>query len=293
MGGLKFFAEDNLNTSYNLGLLWEPFNWVSFGGVYQSEADADLRGKYTMDYSQHMQNTINWLGSSPVTIVVASILGLPIHAPPEVSGNMSIKVVFPARAQFGIKLQPHPRVKFLVDAHWAQWSAWKSVEIVFDRDNELLRLAKLMGYTGGNRTMIMKNDFKDTWHFSYGLELNLIDPVTLRLGYEFRPTSISDNYFGPIPLGDMKLYSVGLGIDQPHPDRKFKGLFGLLEQLLKADKIDLEFTYMTSDYKVRFNQSKTFNSTNFTDIIYNPFAGLTYEEKTSTYIFAFHQTFFF
>jgi len=27
MGGLKFFAQDCLNTSYNLGFLWEPFKW--------------------------------------------------------------------------------------------------------------------------------------------------------------------------------------------------------------------------------------------------------------------------
>lgn len=112
---------------------------------------------------------------------------------------MSIEVVLPARAQFGIKLQPHRRIKFLADAHWAQWSAWESMKIVLDRDNELLRLGKLMGYTGGPRTLIMENHFKDTWHFSYGLELQPLDMLTLRLGYEDRPTSVSESYFGPLP----------------------------------------------------------------------------------------------
>ena len=293
MGSLKIFAEDNLNTSYNIGLLWEPFSWVSFGGVYQSETDAHLKGKYTLDYSQRMQNTINWLGSSPLTVITASILDLPIHCPAEVNGNMSINLVFPARAQFGIKFQPFRRIKFLVDAGWTQWSAWKSVEMVMDRDIELLRLARLMGYTGGSRTLRLENHFKDVWDFHYGLELQLLDPVTLRLGYQFVPTSVSDQYYGPLPLGDEMIYSVGIGIEQKHPDRKFKGLFGLLEQLLQPDRLDLQFTYMTSESKVRFNQSKNFNSTDFTDIIYSPFAGLEYENKITAYIFSFAQTFYF
>jgi len=293
MGGLKFFAEDNLNTSFNIGWLWEPVSWFSFGGVYQSETKADMQGKYTFDFTKRMQNTINWLGSSPTTIIAAAVLDLPTYCPPEVRGNMSIEVVLPARAQFGIKLQPHRRIKFLADAHWAQWSAWESMKIVLDRDNELLRLGKLMGYTGGPRTLIMENHFKDTWHFSYGLELQPLDMLTLRLGYEDRPTSVSESYFGPLPLGDMKLYSAGLGLALKPPDRKFKGLFGLLKQMLHPDKVDLGFTYMTSDYKVKFNQSKLFNSTNFTDIIYNPFAGLEYEQKITAYIVSLNMTFLF
>ncbi|HLZ20251.1 MAG TPA: outer membrane protein transport protein [Smithellaceae bacterium] len=284
IGGVKFFADDNLTTSFNAGLLWEPFEWLSFGAVYQSRSDADMKGKYTMTYGARMQNTVNWLGSSPTTIIMASILDLPTYCPPEVTGNMSLKVVFPARAQFGIKLQPHRRIKFLVDAHWAQWSSWESIEVKFDRDNELLRFAKLMGYTGGSRTLRMNNHFKDTWHFSYGLELEPFDFLTMRFGYEDRTTSISEDYFGPVPLGDMKLYSAGLGINLKPPNRTYKGLFGLAMQLLHPDKVDLGFTYMTSEYKVRFNQSKLFNSTDFTDVIYNPFAGLEYEEKTTAYI---------
>ena len=293
MGGLKFFGEDNLTTSYNTGFLWEPFNWFSLGGVYQSESSADMRGQYTFDYGKSFQNTINWLGSSPTLIVVGAMLDLPTSCPPEVRGNMTTKVIFPARAQFGMKLQPHRRIKFLMDAHWTQWSAWKSIDIVFDRDNELLRLARILGYQGGSRTLSMKNDFKDTWHFSYGLELQPLNNLTLRLGYEPRPTSISEEYFGPIPMGDMTLYSVGLSLDLKPPDRRYKGLFELMEQLLAPDKVDLGFTYMTSEYKVRFNQSKTFNSTNFTDIVYSPFAGMEYEMKATAYFLSLNMTFLF
>ncbi len=292
IGGLNFFAEDNLTTSFNIGVLWEPVSWLSLGAVYQSESKADMKGKYTMSYNQNMQNTINWLGSSPTTIIVAAMLDLPTYCPPEVHGNMSVGVVFPARAQLGIKLQPHRRIKFLVDAHWTQWSAWKSIDIVFDRDNELLRLVKLMGYTGGARTLRLQNNFRDIWHLSYGLEIQPFDFLTLRLGYEDRPSSVSEDYFGPIPMWDMKLYSAGLSLNMKPPKRTYKGLMELVMQLLHADKIDLGFMWMDSDYKVRFNQSKNFNSTNFTDIIYSPFAGLEYEQKTTAYFLSFMMTYF-
>jgi len=211
---------------------------VSFGGVYQSQANADMKGRYRFDYSPSMQKTVNWLGSSPLTIIIAAMLGLPTHVASEDDGNMSISVVYPERAQFGIKLQPHHRIKFLVDANWTHWSTWESMKIVFDRDMPLLQLGRLMGYTGGNRTLVMNNNFKDTWNLSYGVELQPVDPITLRLGYEHRPTSVTDNSFGPVPLGDMYLYSIGLGVDQRSdaPKRKIKGLsdvLGILHQMLR------------------------------------------------------------
>jgi len=294
IGGLKFFAQDLFNPSYNVGFLWDPFSWLSFGGVYQSEADADMKGRYTFEYRPHLQKTINWLGSSPLTIIIAAMLGLPTHVADHDEGNMSINVVYPRRVQFGIKLQPHPRIKLLVDANWTDWESWKTQTIVFDRDMALLQLAKLSGYQGGSRAMVVQNGFKNEVHLSYGVELNPSGPVTLRLGYEYRPTSNSENYFGMLPLGDLKIYSIGIGLDESKkaPPRKIKGLSDLLHQMLAPDRLDLGFRYITTDYKVNFNQSKNFNSTNFTDMIYNPFAGLEYEMKGSIYIISLNQTYF-
>jgi long-subunit fatty acid transport protein len=298
IGGLKFFAQDLLNTSYNVGFLWDPFSWLSFGGVYQSQATADMKGRYEWQYSPSVQRMINWLGSSPVTVIGASVLGLPISCPDHDTGNMSISMVYPARAQFGIKLQPHPLIKFLVDANWTDWEAWKTTTIVFDRDMPLLRLAKMLGYQGGNRAMVVQNGFKNEVHLTYGLELNPSGPATLRLGYEYRPTSNTPDHFGMLPLGDLRICSIGIGIDQSKqaPHRKIKGLTdlgGLLHQMLNPDQLDLAFSYITSDYKVGYNQSTNFNNTDFTKMIYNPFAGLTYEEKATIYIISLKQTYFF
>ena len=300
IGGLKFFAEDNLTTSFNVGFLWEPFSWLSIGGVYQSESKAEMRGKYTLDYSKRFQRTVNWLGSSPTTIIIAAMLDLPTYAPEQHTGNMSIDVIFPARAQLGIALKPHRRVKFLADLSWAQWSRWENQEIVFDRRIELFRLTKLMGYKGGDYSLKLENGYKDTIHASFGLELEPIDGVFLRFGYDARPTSITDDYFGIVPMGDMVLYSYGIVIETKNvyflkpPERRYKGLMDLaLHQLLHADRIDFGVTYMTSKASIPNNTSQNLNSTDFTKPIYNPFAGLDYENEINTWIINLCMTFRF
>ena len=290
---MKLYGQDLLNTSYNIGFLWDPFSWLSFGGVYQSQATAEIKGRYTFTYSQDMQNSVNWMGSSPLLIVSAAMLGLQTHLADQDSGNFRSDLVFPQRVQFGMKLQPHPRIKFLVDANWTDWESWKAISIVFDRDLAMLQLARLLGYTGGINTLTIQNGFKNTWNLSYGLELQASDHLTLRLGYEDRPTSNTPEYFGAIPLGDMKFYSVGIGIKQEKvPLRKIKGLHDLIEQMNHPDLLDLSVTYMTSEYKCDFNQSQNFNSTDFTKMVYNPFAGLIYENKTEAWIIILKQTYY-
>ena len=77
------------------------------------------------------------------------------------------------------------------------------------------------------------------------------------------------------------------------PPGNSRGFDGFLKQMLHPDHIDLGFTYMTSDYTVNFNQSKLFNSTDFTGIIYNPFAGLVYHQTITAYFISINQIFKF
>jgi len=114
---------------------------------------------------------------------------------------MSTTIVFPQRVQFGIKLQPHPKSNSSWTPTGPIGQPGKPRQLSLDRDMKQMQMAKLMGYTGGNRTLTMVNDFKDVWYLSYGLELKPSDHFTLRLGYEFRPTSVNPQYIGPVPRG--------------------------------------------------------------------------------------------
>jgi len=272
VASLQLAVRDDFSPNYNLGLLWEPWQWVSLGAVYQSPIKVQLTGAYRFDYTETFQQAINWLGSSPTLLMVSGMLNLPFNAVPYQSGKVSAEMEFPQRVQMGIKLKPFKRISLLADLAWSDWSSIKEDRFVFDQDIQLLKLVKVLGYTGGNRELVLQRDFKDTWSYSLGLEIHLTDWLSLLLGYENRPSSVSDQHFDCIySLPDLESYGAGFSI-----------------KLKSGTQIDLGFAYLINEeYKVRNNGSDLLNSTDPFNPVYNPYAGLNYRQKTETYLASF------
>ena len=272
---LELNARDDFTPSFNIGLLWRPKAWFSYGIVYQSEATADLTGRYRFEYSEQFQRVVDWFASSHMTMQTAGMLDLPIDGVPSQSGDVYGKQIFPHRIQTGIMLKPLDSVKLLFDVHWAHWSAGEQNKFIFDQDIQLFRIAKVLGYTGGNRTLMLERNMKDEIHWSAAIEIQPIELITLRAGYEKRPTSTRENLFDALYfLPDMQFIGAGIGLHLP-----------------KNVHVDLSAGYLfNKGFKVPSNTSTNFNSTVFTDIVYNPYTGLDYEQETSIYLASFAVT---
>lgn len=272
---LKMDVRDDFVPSYNLGLLWRPRSWFSYGFCYQSESKAEVSGKYRWEYSEQFQRQVNWNSLTPMTVESAGMLDLPINAVPYQTGTATATQIFPARIQTGIMVRPMERLRFLFDVHWANWAkAGTEDRFVFDQRIQLLRIAKMLGYTHGSNTYVVDRDMKDTWHWSTGLEFDATDKLTLRCGYEIRPTSLQHDRFDA-------LYFI--------PDAEFVGA-GLGLKLPKDVKLDLGLGYLWSNhFTIYNNESTNFNSTDFTQIG-NPYAGLDYRQDLSIYIVSFGVT---
>ncbi len=292
-GSLELLVEDYFTTSYNLGLYWEPNPWFAFGLCYQSESDTTMTGDYKLTYGQRFQNTVNWLGRSPLTIIVSAMFDLPNQAVPYQKGTATVSMTWPSRLQAGVRLRPIKQLTLTCDAHYTDWEAWPALNIAFDQKIQLFRFARLMGYTGGPKNMVVNFGYENTWHFSYGLEVRPVKKLALRFGYEPRPTSVPDDKFGPMPMADMDIYSAGIGLtleDQPKP--RPKGMHALLQQLQHPSGVDLNVTYVKmKDKTIGFNESTNLNSTDFTKIVYNPYAGLIWKQEMSIWIFSLNQVF--
>ncbi len=275
LASFEMSMRDDFSPNFNLGLLWEPYPWLSLGSVYQSPIKVQLTGKYRFDYSDEFQRMINWFGSSPTLMMISGMLNLPTSSVPYQSGTVTSEYEFPQRVQFGLKLKPFKRLSLMGDLHWANWSVLDEDRYTFDQDIQLLQLIKVLGYTGGNRDLIMRRNFEDTWHWSLGLELQLTDWLAMRMGYEYRPTSVQMELYDSLyALPDLNFYGAGFNIR------------------LKNDiQIDLGFGYLVNDgITIPNNSSSLLNSTDPFKPVYNPYAGLDYRQKTEVFLGSFKMT---
>jgi long-subunit fatty acid transport protein len=292
-GSLQLQMEDYITTSYNLGLLWKPYDWFSFGAVYQSASTTTMEGDYTFAYGSEFRRTVDWFGRSPLTIITSAIFDLPNQSVPYQKGTVTMDLTWPARLQMGAMLHPTKWLRLTCDANWTDWSVQKDWTFQFDQKLQMLRFARMLGYPYSTDSMVIVNDFKDTWHLSYGCEIKPEDKIALRFGYDPRPTSVQDNLFGPMPLPDIKIYSAGIGIlvdDKPKPTPK--NFSERLQQLNNPNEIDINVSFIKMANKtVPSNTSTNLNATSFTDIVYNPYAGLDWHQEMHIWWFAINQVF--
>jgi long-subunit fatty acid transport protein len=262
---------DDFSPSYNLGLLWQPRNWFSLGLCYQSEIRVEQTGRYSVQHSPRFSAMMDWMRQGMVLPVAASMLNLPTNGEDQYGYCSSTSLNYPQRIQSGIKLQPVKEFKILGDVHWAQWSILKEDRFVFDQNISFLRLTNIMGYGEQPNVMVLKRNFKDTIHWSAAVEYLPTDWLTMRLGYEMRPTSVrAELYDGLYSLPDLHNIGTGLG---------FKLDNGL--------ELNLAFAYLfNKSYSVPNGSSIQMNSNDWTKPVYNPFVGLNYFQETRAYMFS-------
>jgi long-subunit fatty acid transport protein len=273
IGSLNLTMRDDFVPSYNLGALWEPYDWISFGLVYQSAIKAHMSGKYSWQYSQDFQNMTGWMGQNAIMQIVSMVFDLPYQSVSSQTGTVTMDMEWPQMASFGVKLKPVKRLSLMADLHWANWSCEKDYEITFDQKIQVLQLSKFMGYNGGPYTIIMEKNFKDTLNWSVGVEYQALDWLALRAGYENRVSSAAAEDFDALSLPTLDYYGVGLGI---------KG--GFLGMFKDAD-VDLCFGYLISKpYEVADGSSVNLNSTVLGAGVNNPYTGLNFTTQTAIYI---------
>ena len=269
IGTFQLDIRDDFSPNYNLGLLWKPTEWFSYGVVYQSATKVQFTGGYSFRYSDQWQRMIAWNGSSPLTLITAAMLQMPHQAVPYQTGTLTSEFEFPQRVQTGIMIRPIKRLRCLFDLHWGEWSSYKEDKFVFDQPIQLFQMAKLIGYTGGDNTMIVERNLKDTIDYSLGLEYQLTRKFELRFGYGKRKTSVQDN------LRDLLLFI---------PDFDFYGA-GVGITLENHHQIDIAFgALINPSIKIPNNSSNNLNSTDFVWTGVNPYSGIDVEQETAVYM---------
>jgi long-subunit fatty acid transport protein len=272
LANMDLDLQQSLSPTYNLGVLWEPVDWFAWGATYQSEARMNLKGKYRIDYSENWEGFWSGLQGSAAGKIFSSLFPYGVD---EEIGNASLKLTYPDAFSTGIKIRPTDRLQFNFDLRWVGYSDWNNFEIEFDRELDLLRIAKLFG--GGNatsRSIILDRGYVDTWSWSLGMQYDINDRLALRAGYEFRPSAIPKDKADVLaPVGDADLYGLGLGYRWD-----------------KDTIIDVGFNYFVSKQEIPAGSSCNVSCEGVDNLVYNPYAGLNIETSVKAYVFALTYT---
>jgi long-subunit fatty acid transport protein len=266
---LQVSMQQTLSPTYNLGILWKPNEDFAWGAVYQSGSHMKLSGHYQINYAEGVQDVFNSVGGSPTGAILLAILGLPNHVPPVEKGTVSMNLDYPAHFKTGIKYMIFPDLKWTFDIGWSQYSAWKNFTFTFANPPAVLGIAKLLSPNVTPTTLTLPLGFRDVWNWGTGFEYYWNNRLHLRAGFEWRPGALPDQRRTPLlPINNANFYGAGLGYKYD-----------------KDTDIDLSMAYLYSHDKIPANTSTNANSTNITNIIYNPYAGLDIKTSASIMLF--------
>ncbi|KAF1052738.1 MAG: putative outer membrane protein [Stenotrophomonas maltophilia] len=269
LANLKLDMQQTLSPSFNLGVLWEPTDWFAWGATYQSESRMKLKGKYRVDYTNDWQGFWSGLQNSVFGAFLSPLF--PYGNADEEHGVATLKMVNPDNFSTGIKLRPFDNWQFNFDLKWSGYSDWNKLTIEFDKELDLLRIAK--NFAPNNATahsLILDRGYQDTWSYAMGVQYDVNERLQLRAGYEFRPSAIPKSKADAlVPIGDANLYGLGLGYRWD-----------------KDTTIDVGFNYFVSKQTIKSGESCNLTCTGIDNLVYNPYGGMDVNTTVKAYIFA-------
>ncbi len=169
----KLFANEESAFRYNLSLLYNINEKLSFGMNYRSEVDYTLKGEAT--YKD-----------------VPALFSSKIH-----NSNVSGDITLPMVIWTGIAYKVTPKLTLETDLVMTGWSSYDKLE--FDLENSL-------------GTQTINKDWDDAYSIRFGADYKVTDAFAIRAGYLYDESPIpSDTIDYAMPSMDRHMWTTGLG----------------------------------------------------------------------------------
>lgn len=268
LGYMALEVEDPVSVGFNLGVLWNPIPWLTFGATYIAPIPMTLKGDFSWTSSQAWSSVLVPLVNSPLGAridTIANALGYEFPTgQSKTKGKVTLDMEMPTQFMLGTSVQITPRVKVNLDYKYAGWSSWQDLPLQLSKSIDFLRLAEYVGESTSD-SLVFPLALKDTWNWAVGMEYQWSDRLVLRMGVEDRPTSLSKGNFSPLlPMGSGKLFGAGFGLNSE---------YGM---------VDFGVAYFRNTLKMPSGTSPLGNDTDPMNFIYNPFFGTDIKTKLST-----------
>jgi long-subunit fatty acid transport protein len=274
LGYLAMEVETPMAIGFNVGMLWQPTEWLSFGVSYVAPIPMTLEGEFTWTSSDSWLSVVVPLAQSNLYGSLESLVQALGYSLPDTStitsGDATLNIEMPALWNFGTSIKVTQNFKLNVDYKYAGWSSWEDLPLEFSKPINFLRLAEFVGEST-RTSLVFPLGLEDTWNWAVGMEYQWSDQLVLRVGVEDRPTSLPDGGYTPLlPMGSGKLYGAGIGM-------KLEG----------GGVMDLGVAYFKNSLDMPSGTSPLGNDTDPLNFIYNPFFGTDVKTDLSVLLLEF------
>jgi long-chain fatty acid transport protein len=171
------FTGDGCSVGYNLGILWQPHEKISFGATFRSSTSLNFQGNTDFQWTDK---------------------GTPTPQQCSASSNFT----FPLTAVFGVSYRPTPKWNLEFDANYTDWSSFNTITIQQSgpptppfQQNTLVNL-----------------DWQASWMYEFGVTRYFDSGWHVSAGYVFNENSVPDTYYTPLAADmDRDFFSIGTG----------------------------------------------------------------------------------
>lgn len=255
-GKVKFELEDKTSFSANIGLMWQPFDWMTVGLTYRSEAHSKMTGRTTYSYTEAGKAIIDAVYEQP---------GL---TPDRETFRTRLSFTHPQSVSLGFKFDCTKKWRVMFDFDWTDWSVRKNEKFNYNGEPIFLQVtADALDSGKPKDALLIERHWKDTYEFRVGTEYQTLEWLALRFGYHYRPSAVPEKYWDNTwPLIDYHVFSFGSGMKI-------------------NEKMSLDFAYSLvwgNDHDIENNESENLTRDN---PVYSPYSGDEVNVRTEIHNF--------
>ena len=172
------FSGDGWSVGYNVGILWQPCEKISFGATFRSSASLKFQGNTDFQLQP---------GAYPT----------PTHRNAEADFN------FPLTTVFGVSYRPTPKWNLEVDANYTGWNSFDTVTI---------KQSPPTVNSPFQQNIPVNLGWQGSWMYEFGVTRYFDNGWHVSGGYVFNENSVPDKFYTPLAADmDRHFFSIGAG----------------------------------------------------------------------------------
>jgi long-subunit fatty acid transport protein len=106
-----------------------------------------------------------------------------------------------------------PQLQINFDVGWTEFGVWDAFNFEFDREVQVLKIAKILVPGTTNSSLSFPLDFNTRWNWGIGMEYAHTSRLKFRMGYEPRDSAVPNNKRNILaPINSAKMFGLGLVI---------------------------------------------------------------------------------